>query len=105
MPTVVTNSSAGITTNIYLAAEVMLVMGGFKEGGLNFDAKRRRESHHPVDLFHAHIGGTVAFARRLKIASAIRADGSIEEFVGNRYTSWNSDLAKKILAGKASFAE
>jgi xylose isomerase len=95
-------------TNIYLAAEVMLVvlgMGGFKEGGLNFDAKRRRESHHPADLFHAHIGGMDAFARGLKIAAAIRADGRIEEFVKNRYASWNSDLGKKILAGKASFAE
>jgi xylose isomerase len=95
-------------TNIYLAAEVMLVvlgMGGFKEGGLNFDAKRRRESHNPADLFHAHIGGMDAFARGLKIAAAIRADGRIEEFVKNRYASWNSDLGKKVLAGKASFAE
>jgi xylose isomerase len=46
-----------------------------------------------------------AFARGLKIAAAIRADGRIEEFVKNRYASWNSDLGKKILAGKASFAE
>ena len=47
-------------TNIYQTTQVMLVvlgMGGFTTGGLNFDAKRRRESHHPDDLFHEHIGG------------------------------------------------
>jgi xylose isomerase len=52
-------------------------MGGFTTGGLNFDAKRRRESFEPVDLFHAHIGGMDAFARGLKIAAAIRADGRL----------------------------
>jgi len=92
-------------TNIYLALEVMLVvlgMGGLKEGGLNFDAKRRRESHTPADLFHAHIGGMDTFARGLKIAAAIRADGRIEEFVKNRYASWGSPLGKQIESGKAT---
>jgi xylose isomerase len=46
-----------------------------------------------------------AFARGLKIAAGIRADGRIEGFVKNRYASWNSDLGKQILAGKASFTE
>ena len=46
--------------------------GGFTTGGVNFDAKVRRESFEPVDLFHAHIGGMDAFARGLKIAAAIR---------------------------------
>jgi len=95
-------------TDIRLATEVMLVilgMGGLTKGGLNFDAKRRRESHEPVDLFHAHIGGMDAFARGLKIAAAIRADGRIAEFVKNRYASWNSELGKKVLGGKTSFAE
>jgi xylose isomerase len=95
-------------TNIYLALEVMLVvlgMGGLKEGGLNFDAKRRRESHTPADLFHAHIGGMDTFARGLKIAAAIRADGRIEEFVKNRYASWGSPLGKQIESGKATLAD
>jgi len=95
-------------TNLYLATEVMLVvlgMGGLTKGGLNFDAKRRRESHDPIDLFHAHIGGMDTFARGLKAAAAMRADGRIEEFVKNRYSSWDSDLGKKVLAGKASLAE
>ena len=95
-------------TNIYLALEVMLVvlgMGGLREGGLNFDAKRRRESHTPVDLFHAHIGGMDTFARGLKIAAAIRADGRIEEFVSNRYASWGSPLGKQVESGKATLAD
>ena len=52
-------------------------MGGFTTGGLNFDAKRRRESWEPVDLVHAHVVGMDAFARGLKTAAAIRADGRI----------------------------
>ena len=42
-------------------------MGGLTTGGLNFDAKRRRESHEPIDLIHAHIGGMDAAARGLKL--------------------------------------
>src|SRR6185437_2023512 len=61
-------------TNIYLTTQCMLCilgMGGFTTGGVNFDAKVRRESFEPVDLFHAHIGGMDAFARGLKTARAI----------------------------------
>ncbi|MFM7846798.1 MAG: xylose isomerase, partial [Planctomycetota bacterium] len=67
-------------TNFYLTAEVMLILlkyGGLGRGGVNFDAKVRRESFEPIDLFHAHIGGMDAFARGLKIAAAIRADGEL----------------------------
>ena len=56
-------------------------LGGLTTGGVNFDAKVRRESIDPEDLFHAHIGGMDAFARGLKIAAAVRADGRIGEFV------------------------
>ncbi len=83
----------------------ILAMGGFTTGGLNFDAKRRRESFEPVDLFHAHILGMDAFARGLKIASKVRADGRLGEFVRERYASWDSDLGRRIEAGRASFAE
>jgi xylose isomerase len=68
-------------TSLYLTTQVMLTvlkMGGFTTGGLNFDAKVRRESFEPVDLFYAHIGGMDAFAPGLKIAAAIRADGRKE---------------------------
>ena len=57
----------------------VLRMGGFTTGGLNFDAKVRRESFEPMDLFYAHIGGMDAFARGLKIAAAIRADGRLAQ--------------------------
>ncbi len=93
-------------TSVYLTTECMLgilKMGGFKTGGVNFDAKVRRESYEPVDLFHAHIGGMDTFARGLKIAAAIRADGRLAEFVRNRYRSWDTGIGKKIESGKSSF--
>jgi xylose isomerase len=93
-------------TSVYLTTECMLgilKMGGFKTGGVNFDAKVRRESYEPVDLFHAHIGGMDTFARGLKIAAAIRADGRLAEFVRNRYRSWDAGIGKKIESGKTSF--
>jgi xylose isomerase len=95
-------------TNIYLTTEIMLCilkMGGFKTGGTNFDAKVRRESFEPVDLFHAHIGGMDAFARGLKIATAIRKDGRMAEFNRQRYSSWDSGIGAKIEAGKANFKD
>lgn len=95
-------------TDIYLTTRCMLeilAMGGFTTGGVNFDAKVRRESYEPIDLFHAHIGGMDAFARGLKIAHAIRQDGRLADFVTKRYSSWSSDLGKKIEAGKASFED
>ncbi|NBD38201.1 MAG: xylose isomerase [Verrucomicrobia bacterium] len=95
-------------TDIYLTTEVMLAvlgMGGFTTGGLNFDAKRRRESHEPEDLFHAHIGGMDAFARGLKIAAAIREDGRLAEFVQQRYASFDSDLGRRVEKGEATLEE
>ncbi len=95
-------------TDIYLATQVMLVvldMGGLTTGGLNFDAKRRRESHEPIDLIHAHIGGMDAFARGLKIASAIRNDGRLAKFVDERYGSFNSGIGADIESGKCSFED
>ena len=93
-------------TDIYLTTQCMLTLlkyGGFTTGGLNFDAKVRRESIDPEDLFHAHIGGMDAFARGLKIAAAIRADGRLADFVKNRYASWDSGLGAKIEAGQENF--
>src|SRR5882672_2187198 len=95
-------------TDIYLTTQCMLSilkMGGLSTGGVNFDAKVRRESFEPVDLFHAHIGGMDAFARGLKIASAIRKDGRLEDFLKQRYSSWDSALGVRIEKGKADFTE
>lgn len=91
--------------NLYLATEIMLEvlgMGGFTTGGLNFDAKRRRESFEPVDLFHAHILGMDTFASGLEAAASIRADGSFDRFTSERYASWASDLGRSIESGTAS---
>ena len=93
-------------TDLYLTAQVMLVVlgqGGIGTGGLNFDAKVRRESFEPVDLFHAHIGGMDAFAHGLKIAAAIRKDGLLKDIVKQRYASWDSGIGAEIESGKASF--
>ena len=95
-------------TDINLATQVMLVvleMGGFTPGGLNFDAKRRRESHEPIDLIHAHLGGMDAFARGLKIAHAIREDGRLAKFVDERYSSFDCGIGAKIEAGECSFED
>ena len=83
----------------------ILKYGGIKTGGVNFDAKVRRESFEPIDLFHAHIGGMDAFARGLKIAAAIRKDGRLEKFVQQRYSSWDSGIGAKIESGKVGFKE
>ncbi|MCL4205139.1 MAG: xylose isomerase [Pirellulaceae bacterium] len=93
-------------TNYYLTAEVMLILlkyGGLAPGGVNFDAKVRRESFESVDLFHAHIGGMDAFARGLKIAAAIRAEGELDAFVKQRYSSWDTGIGAKIESGAADF--
>jgi len=95
-------------TDVYLTTQVMLSilnMGGFVTGGTNFDAKVRRESFEPVDLFYAHIGGMDAFARGLKTAAAIRKDGRLAQFVQDRYRSWDSGIGAKIETGKVGFKE
>ena len=95
-------------TDIYLTTQCMLSIlgqGGLTPGGVNFDAKVRRESFEPVDLFHAHIGGMDAFARGLKIAAKIRADGRLGEIVKSRYSSFDEGIGAKIEAGDVGFAE
>ena len=95
-------------TDIYLTTQCMLVImkqGGLAPGGVNFDAKVRRESFEPIDLFHAHIGGMDAFARGLKIAAAIRKEGILSDLVKQRYRSFDSGVGQKIDQGKTNFAE
>jgi xylose isomerase len=94
-------------TDLYLTTQVMLTvlkMGGFTTGGLNFDAKVRRESFEPEDLFYAHVGAMDAMARGLKIAAAIRKDGRLAEFVKQRYGSWDSGLGATIEKGQADLS-
>lgn len=95
-------------TDIYLTTQCMLVIleqQGLAPGGINFDAKVRRESFEPVDLFYAHIGGMDAFARGAKIAAAIRKDGVLKDFVKNRYATWDAGIGNSVESGKITFAD
>jgi xylose isomerase len=94
-------------TDVYLTTRCMLSIlkyGGLAPGGVNFDAKVRRESFEPIDLFHAHIGGMDAFARGLKMAAAVRADGQLDAFLQQRYSTWDTGIGAEIEAGKHGFA-
>ena len=95
-------------TDLYSATYAMLVIlkqRGIGPGGINFDAKIRRGSFDPEDLFHAHIGGMDSFARGLKLAQQIIDDGALDAFVKDRYASYRRGIGKKIISGKTSFAE
>lgn len=94
-------------TDIYTTTACMhaiLKYGGLTTGGVNFDAKVRRESFEPIDLFYAHIGGMDAFARGLKIAAKIREEGTLDKLLQERYASWDTGLGAEIEAGKHNFA-
>jgi len=95
-------------TNIYettLAMMEVIKMGGFTKGGLNFDAKVRRASFEPVDLFYGHIAGMDAFAQGFKIAYKIIEDGKFDKFIADRYASYSTGIGKDIVEGKVGFKE
>ncbi|MEM6394036.1 MAG: xylose isomerase [Planctomycetota bacterium] len=95
-------------TNLYDTTLCMLTLlknGGFTTGGLNFDAKVRRQSSEPIDLFYAHIGGMDAFARGLKAAAKLLEEGTMPDLVTTRYQSWSTDLGQQIEAGDATLAD
>jgi len=86
-----------------LALAVVLEQGGLGSGGFNFDAKIRRESTDPEDLFYAHIGSIDAFARGLRVAAKIKEDGRLKELLTTRYAGWDSGIGADIEAGKLDF--
>jgi xylose isomerase len=89
--------------NLYELAEAMLVVleaGGFKTGGVNFDAKTRRNSTDLEDIFYAHIGGMDTFARAVLIAQAILDDGEYNKIRKDRYASFDSGKGKQFSQGK-----
>lgn len=88
-----------------LAMLIVLNQGGLAPGGLNFDAKIRRESIDVEDLFIAHIGGMDTFAKGLRNAAKIIEDGTLKNLVKERYSSFDSELGKKIEQGKSNFKE
>ncbi len=89
-------------TNINELVEAMLIIveaGGFAGGGINFDAKRRRNSTDEADLFHAHIGGMDAFARSLVIADNILQQSEYKKIRSDRYASYETGKGKEFEAG------
>ncbi len=95
-------------TDIYNTTYAMLEVlraGGFTNGGLNFDAKTRRQSNTFEDILLAHIAGMDAFALGLRKAVEIMEDGRIEEFVKARYASYEEGIGKKIVDGETSLEE
>jgi xylose isomerase len=90
-------------TDVYLTTKIMLCFlkyGGIAPGGVNFDAKVRRESFEPIDLFYSHIGGMDTFAKGLKIAAKIRETGELDGMIRDRYASWDKGLGAEIEAGQ-----
>jgi len=95
-------------TNIYDTTAIMyevLRAGGFVSGGLNFDAKVRRSSFTPEDLFIAHIVGMDTFAVGLKVAAKLWEDQVLENHLKDRYRSFTTGIGKTIVSGQTNFKE
>jgi len=90
------NSVEEMTLGLY----EILRAGGFSTGGINFDAKLRRQSMEPVDLFHAHIGAMDTLARALVAAATLLEDGRLDRAIEHRYAGWSGELGRSIRAGK-----
>jgi xylose isomerase len=83
----------------------ILKAGGFTTGGLNFDAKVRRQSIDPADLLYGHIGGLDTCAEALISAARLIQDGKYDRFLAERYAGWDGDEGKAMLAGKRSLED
>lgn len=95
-------------TNVYattLAMYEVLLNGGLAPGGLNFDAKVRRGSFEPIDLFYGHIAGMDAFAHGLLAAERLLETGILDEFIADRYQSYRTGIGEQIVQGKVGFEE
>ncbi len=93
-------------TDLYattLAMYEIIKNGGLGRGGLNFDAKVRRGSFAPEDLFHAHIAGMDSFAVGLKVAQKLLDDRALENIIEERYSSFNEGIGKDIVDGRTDF--
>ncbi|WP_134704521.1 xylose isomerase [Ammoniphilus sp. YIM 78166] len=80
----------------------VLQNGGLDRGGVNFDAKVRRGSFEPEDLFYAHVAGMDAYAKGLKVAAKLIEDRALEDFIANRYRSFREGIGAEVVAGKAT---
>ncbi|WP_098748965.1 xylose isomerase [Paenibacillus sp. EZ-K15] len=93
--------------NIYdatLTLYEVLMNGGLGRGGVNFDAKVRRPSFEPEDLFHAHIAGMDTYAKGLKVAAKLIEDRVFEDFIAKRYSSFSEGIGADVVSGKATLA-
>ncbi len=90
---------------IALVLATLIKGGGFETGGMNFDAKLRRQSIDPADLFHGHIGGMDTMARGLLIAEKMLTGNKLESLLEQRYAGWDSELGRGILEGKSSLED
>jgi xylose isomerase len=90
---------------ITLAMVTILRAGGLGKGGFNFDAKLRRPSIDPEDLFYAHIGGMDTYALAFKTARRILADGKFSGFIADRYSSYDTGFGRSIERGEVGFRE
>ncbi|MCL6604512.1 MAG: xylose isomerase [Paenibacillus sp.] len=93
--------------NIYdstLTLYEVLKNGGLGKGGINFDAKVRRPSFEPDDLFLAHIAGMDTYAKGLKVAAKLIEDRVFENFIDKRYSSFTEGVGADIVSGKATLA-
>jgi xylose isomerase len=88
-----------------LAMVSILRAGGLGKGGFNFDAKLRRPSIDPEDLFHAHIGGMDAYALAFKLARRILAEGKFSQFLKGRYASFDSSYGRDIEKRRVGFRD
>lgn len=95
-------------TNLNELVECMLIFleaGGLQGGGINFDAKIRRNSTDPADLFYAHIGGMDAFARALIVADQILQKSDYTAIRKNRYASFDQGAGLDFEKGNLSLTD
>lgn len=93
--------------DLYAATLTMyevLQNGGLGKGGVNFDAKVRRPSFEPEDLFLAHIAGMDTFAKGLTTAARLIEDRVFEDFIDKRYSSFQEGIGADVLSGKATLS-
>ena len=94
-----TDQFPNVAADMVIPLYLLLQGGGFTTGGFNFDAKVRRQSFEPVDLFHAHLGAMDVTARALLAAEQVIQDGRLAQAVKARYQGWSGPLGKEILSG------
>ncbi len=82
---------------LVVACYEIIRAGGFTTGGFNFDAKLRRQSIDPMDLFHGHVGGMDVIARAFLIAAELYQKNDLQDFIDHRYSGWKAGIGAEIL--------